>query len=182
MPLFDYDAVNFPGIKIEDTGGASTYVLTVREALNHIVAQPVGHRMLTEIIAHAPVFATWNAKIKILRPAGKVVDITNPGSEGGSKCAACSNGNAMNGTGSASGVYWNPNIFVVPERGYRPPFIGLAHELVHAWHNALGTKKGNYDEEESFTVGIGIYAVADPHSITENKIRLEHNVPIRHKY
>jgi hypothetical protein len=182
MAMTDYDATNYPGIRIDDPGGASTFALTCRDALDRIVSMPVGRRMLQEICQYAPTFNPWGGCVKILRANVMTVQIGRPGEEGGSKCAAVNEVNAKNGTGSGSGVHWNPNIWTVPGQGMRPPYIGLAHELVHAWHNARGTKKGDYDEEEQFTVGLGQYAIADANMITENRIRLEHNVGLRHQY
>lgn len=184
MPYVDYDAANYPGLRIDDPPGSPTFVLTCREALGLIAGQPLGQQMLDEICQNAPAFASWGGCVVIKRP-NSAGTIGRPGEEGGSKCAPVSELNAKNGQGSASAVYWNPNIWYVPGRGSRPAFIGLAHELVHAWHNAHGTKRGNYDEEEMFTVGLGQYMVPDPvvgNNITENAIRLEHNVPIRHEY
>lgn len=174
MPLVTVSGT-YSNIKIDDSGGAATFALTVREAINQIVAGPRGLRLLQELNQHAPVFAPWGAGVKIYRAA-------LPIDQGGSKAAAVNELNAKNGGGSASGVAWNCNIFAIPGQGPRPPYIGLAHELIHAWHNAMGTKKDSYDEEESFTVGLGAYMLPAPGAITENMIRLEHNVPIRHKY
>lgn len=175
MVMHSYNGT-YPNIRIDDPGGASTFLLTVREALDKIDSEPVGQRLLTEINQHAPTFAPWGGSIKIYRAALSV-------SQGGSKAAAVNEVNAKTaGTGSASGVAWNSNIFAIPGQGPRPPFIGLAHELIHAWHNALGTKKADYDDEEAFTVGLGPYMLPSPNSITENMIRLEHDVAIRHKY
>lgn len=179
MPLVDYDAANFPGIKIDSPGGASTFEATCRDSLARIIGQPLGLRLLTEISARAPTFATWGGKIKIYRAE-------RPIEEGGSKAAPVSETDAKNGTGSASGVAWNSNVWVIPGQGQRPPYIGLAHELIHAWHNAYGIKKQDYDDEENFTVGLGAYMLPDPAAnpatITENMIRLEHGIQIRHRY
>jgi hypothetical protein len=176
MPLIDYDAANYPGIRILDGGGASSFALSCKEALNKIVGKPLGRRLLLEISQHAPTFNAWGGGIKIYR-SELAVEL------GGSKAAPVSEDLAKApGRGSASGVSWNSNVCVIPGQGPRPPFIGLAHELIHAWHNALGTKKADYDDEESFTVGLGAYMMPGPNGITENMIRLEHGVPIRHKY
>jgi hypothetical protein len=58
--------------------------------------------------------------------------------------------------------------------GYRPPYIGLAHELVHALHNQRGNQAG-YDTNtttgvlyEYLCVGLGPFA-AEP--ISENTVR-----------
>ena len=87
MPLVDFDAANYPGIRIDDPGGASTFAPTVREALTRIVSQPVGQRMLQEICNNAPNFGPWNGKVKILRSVVRAVVIGRPGEEGGSRCA-----------------------------------------------------------------------------------------------
>jgi hypothetical protein len=51
---------------------------------------------------------------------------------------------------------------------------------------AANIKKQVYADEEDFTVGLNQYMLPDPTAvpatITENMIRLEHGVPIRHKY
>lgn len=182
MALVDYNAGTHPGIRIDDAGGgAATFAASVKEALGKIASQPVGARLLAEISARnaTVTFGGWGGIVKIYRAA---LDVKN----GGSKAAPVSENNATNGTGSPSGVAWNTNIWMVPNVGQRPPFIGLAHELIHAWHNAHGTKKDQYDDEENFTVGLGAYMLpnplAVPASITENMIRLEHNIAIRHRY
>lgn len=181
MALIDYDAANYPGIRIDDPGGASTFGATCKECLDQIISKPLGQRLLAEISALYPgiSFGPWNGIIKIYR-AERPID------QGGSKAAAVNENDAKNGAGTSSGVAWNSNIWVIPDQGQRPPYIGLAHELIHAWHNAYGIKKANYDDEENFTVGLGAYMIpnpaAVPASITENMIRLEHGVPIRHRY
>jgi hypothetical protein len=60
-----------------------------------------------------------------------------------------------------------------------PPFIALAHELIHALHGLKGEKKGTTKEEEERTVGIGDFG---DEPISENKIRSEHGVVIRKVY
>ncbi len=177
--LVEYDAVNYPGIMIDSPIGASTFEATCRFALDKIISDRVGKRLLAEISARAPIFQPWNGKIKI-------PNANKPIEEGGSRAVAISEEKAANGTGSPSAVWWNSAVFEIPGQGKRPPFIGLAHELIHAWHNAHGIKKPTYDDEENFTVGLAAYmmpvAGAIPATITENMIRLEHGVPIRHRY
>lgn len=179
MALVDYNAALFPGIKIDDQGGASTFAATCRDSLDRIVSKPLGLRLLTEISGRAPHMAKWGGGIRIARAE-------LPIEKGGSQAKAIQDGDAKNGVGSASVVFWNSNVWVIPEQGQRPPYIGLAHELIHAWHNAYGIKRQNYDDEENFTVGLGAYMtpdpVANPATITENMIRLEHGIPIRHRY
>jgi hypothetical protein len=74
-----------------------------------------------------------------------------------------------------------------------PPFIVLAHELIHAWHGMSGMMElkdkqtitapdgRTYElaREEAFTVGLGSYANT---RISENAIRAEHRLPRRTYY
>ena len=61
----------------------------------------------------------------------------------------------------------------------RPPEVGLAHELIHAEHDILGTLGSTRMDEEKKTVGLGKYT-SNPH--TENKIRSEYGIPLRPIY
>lgn len=74
-----------------------------------------------------------------------------------------------------------------------PPYIVLAHELIHAWHGMSGTMElkdkvtiagpngQTYElaREEAYTVGLGSYANT---RISENAIRAEHRLPPRTYY
>lgn len=74
-----------------------------------------------------------------------------------------------------------------------PPFIVLAHELIHAWHGMSGMMEtkdtqtitvpggAQYElaREEAFTVGLGPYTDT---RISENAIRAEHRLPRRDYY
>jgi RHS repeat-associated protein len=53
---------------------------------------------------------------------------------------------------------------------WRPPAIGLAHELIHAYHDLTGTYSKPGMPEETATIGLGAHS-GDP--ITENQIRQE---------
>ena len=176
MVLASYGGA-YPNIMIDDNGGgASTFSLTVREALDRIASRPGGQQLLQDIQARAPVFAPWGGSVKIYRAE-------RPIAQGGNRAIAVNEAAAtQGGIGTASGLAWNSNVFAVPGQGSRPPFIGLAHELVHVWHNARGIKKADYDEEEEFTVGLGPYMLPAPGSFTENLIRLEHGLPLRLRY
>jgi hypothetical protein len=71
------------------------------------------------------------------------------------------------GSGSNSGIYFNPDgqQSCSGERGmqWRPPGIGLAHELCHAWRNATGNRLFDdaqacgLDDDEVMTTGIPPY-------------------------
>ena len=82
------------------------------------------------------------------------------------------------GEGSNSGIYLNPDgqVSCVGERGmaWRPPGIGVAHELCHAWRNATGNRLFDdaqacgLDDDEVMTTGIPPYSAE---VYTENKFR-----------
>jgi len=74
----------------------------------------------------------------------------------------------------------------------RPPFIGLAHELIHARRNLLGIGYLNDNKtEELHTVGLSLLGSpvgVTQHdrrrlgAITENDIRAEHGIEPRMRY
>lgn len=82
------------------------------------------------------------------------------------------------GTGSNSGVYFDPDgqQSCCGEHGmlWRPPGIGLAHELCHAWRNATGNRLFDdaqacgLDDDEVMTTGIPPY---NNEPFTENMFR-----------
>lgn len=171
----------YPFIKISNDDTLNPYFpLTVIEALNQIASKPIGKALLRGIansrVAPDP---TNDFKVKITRASSTIhVVIGSPGLEGGSKAAGYNETEAKGGAGCKAVCTWNPNIFNTPNGG-RPPFIGLAHELIHCYHMVTGTMKDGYDEEESFTVGIGAYTNV---WISENNVRGEHNIAKRTQY
>lgn len=95
------------------------------------------------------------------------------------KAVRYSEDNACNGTGTRTAVTWNPNILSSPDGG-RPPFIALAHELIHAMQNLRGTAYKDTKTEEYATVGLGDYA--NTRRRNENAIRAEHGIAARTQY
>lgn len=181
MPNTDY-STGYPFIVVStDSAKNPTFHLTVIEALGKIDSKPTGHKLL-KAISKSKVSTTGRTfKVKIVRPDVTGV-IGKPGEEGGSKAVAFNSLAAEDGGGCASACYWNPNIYSVPATsgaGVRPAFISLAHELIHCMHNAQGTKKHDYMDEENFTVGLDPYA---DEKICENTIRAEHGVVTRLSY
>lgn len=92
------------------------------------------------------------------------------------------------GSSAVTAIKYNANMIDTPD-GKRPSWIGLAHELIHAYYNLKGkgfpagqtqmNVNGQVEQEEMATVGLG----PGPHrSITENKIRGEANIPLRVTY
>ncbi len=58
--------------------------------------------------------------------------------------------------GTAMAIMWNPSIINTPH-GPRPPFIALAHQLIHAWHNLMGDTLSEDRWKEMATVGLFQY-------------------------
>jgi hypothetical protein len=98
------------------------------------------------------------------------------------------------GRGIGSAVLWNglPTITLTDGTVQnRPPWIGMAHELIHAYYNATATQLAEVDNDDSargplttvlgeyMCVGLGPWANAP---ISENRIRAEAGVPPRVMY
>jgi hypothetical protein len=186
--LWDQD---HPGIYIRTSffGKHTKFFHTTNDALNKIRSEPVGKGLLRTI-----------ASIAAMRDEAVKVTIVSK-EEGGSsespmnsqKSLAISQpGNTFMryraGEGTSCTVNWahtKPSC----DGKQRPPFIALAHELIHALHDIHGATYRDYSgklnensgkaEEEARTVGLGPH-VDEP--ITENKIRAEHNIPLRPSY
>ena len=85
---------------------------------------------------------------------------------------------ACNGQGSGSKVLYTNTVTELSTGLKSPGYIGLAHELIHASHSLAGDMLDGPLEEQR-TVGLNAYATQE---ITENKIRLEANLPLRTAY
>lgn len=80
--------------------------------------------------------------------------------------------------GSPSMIRWNPGKYDSPD-GHRPPFIGLAHELIHALRSLKGATAVYAEADERAVTGLHPYP-AGP--ITENAIRADHGIAPRSRY
>ncbi|TCK35255.1 NleD-like pathogen effector protein (putative zinc metallopeptidase) [Paraburkholderia sp. BL8N3] len=80
--------------------------------------------------------------------------------------------------GSPSMIRWNPSKYDSPD-GHRPPFIGLAHELIHAMRSLKGETAVYAEADELAVTGLRPYP-AGP--ITENAIRADHGIAPRSRY
>jgi hypothetical protein len=164
----DSESAMFPGI--------------VNEALAKISSKPVGKTLIDGIVSQAGK-KKYGYTVCIMRPADMSIVDKNDGKgpqwSAGSVCKRGDEAASCGGTGSVSAVTWNPNGISTPD-GSRPSFIGLAHELIHAYYNLLGTAMMNAKDEEYRTVGLAPHA--NTRDITENKIRSEHGIPARDAY
>jgi hypothetical protein len=173
----------YPHIQIKyDEKNDPTFGLTATEALKIIDDGPLGSRMLDDI-EKAPITCVGGYKVCIMKYRG---DGPQGDNDGSSKTDPCAHANAVfskeedgvPGVGCASVVRWIPNQWVTPD-GKRPPFIGLAHELVHAWNNALGTAV--YDKSKNEKIVTGLLS-SNNNAVTENSIRTEHKIGPRTSY
>ena len=146
-------------IKIE--GDAAFRRKTIK-ALDDIKKTPTGKKLLAS-----------------LDRSGKTVTIRQAsGSQGNSATPADqAKGQPDNklkpGEGTDTTVRFNPDKAVIGDGSKpwmtRPPAVGLAHELVHADHNARGT---NLFDDTGEEMAVGLYPY-DTNDFTENKIRAE---------
>jgi len=183
--LWDQD---HPGIYIRTGTRNKVFFHIVNMALNEIRMYPVGKGLLRTI---ASIAAMRDEAVKVT-----IVQRTGRGSSESPQSSQASyaikTGNAFTkyraGEGTSCTVNWN-NEKVKCDGKYRPPFIALAHELIHALHDIHGATYRPYSgsladdsgkaEEEARTVGLGPH-VDEP--ITENKIRAEHGIALRPSY
>ncbi len=102
------------------------------------------------------------------------------------------------GAGASSRVRWDPEkrkIRIGDDEIWRAPFIGLAHELIHAWNNLRGRQIGRDFSHPStvlyefMCVGLGPWALppgAQPQDanlpISENGIRMSWDTDLRERY
>ncbi|NNG03545.1 MAG: hypothetical protein HKM95_05520 [Inquilinus sp.] len=190
--------VRDPKKKIELSGEAAKVIPSasffdlVNVALNEIRAYPVGKALLKSLAARS-LFTDDAIKVIIEHGVGGLSE--NPESSVDTVAKKVVQNPAkpiklryMAGKGSTCVVTFNP-LRAKADNKYRPPFIGLAHELIHAYHDVHGAGYRRYGgtlgqdsgkaEEEMRTVGLQSYADED---FTENKIRKEHGLPARTSY
>jgi len=179
------------GFGIEITGDAEFRAQT-RLALDIISRLPSGQQLLQDIAN-----------------SGRTVTITEESDPNG-YASPHDGDHSKDGTGTDSDVSWNPNHHTTDAAdattGTPGSTVVLAHELVHASHNANGTNaNGPYDSypgqsgsssrgEERATVGAGGTSITQPDgttaavpdhsgdSPTENSIRDDMGIPRRPTY
>jgi hypothetical protein len=163
-------------VRMRSADESISYPTIVLEALNKIYSKPVGKALLDQIVAGVAK-KQFGFTVCIMRP-GKM-EVVDHKWQGGSIAKRGNEANACNGVGSITSVTWHCNMMSTPD-GERPPYIALAHELIHALYNLKGEAFSDASHEEYRTVGLA--PVADAREITENKIRAEHDIPLRTAY
>ena len=85
------------------------------------------------------------------------------------------------GPGTNAKIKYNPRRLKIHDGAEqwmrRPPAIGLAHELVHAWRAMTGTRaRGGEEQRERQATGLGAFEDAE---FTENRFRAAFGLPAR---
>lgn len=170
----DSDSKAFPGL--------------VRTALGRINSRPVGRNLLDEIVSMIDTDAFRNRPYLVaIAPKPSVKNRFGPFRwrtyEPGSTTRTGSDQKASDGTGSISLILWDPKATDTPD-GARPPFIALAHELIHCMHNLKGTShllpgEDSKKTDEMMVTGLRGY---EQQPISENRIRAEHGIAYRNSY
>ncbi|SEG90513.1 TcdA/TcdB catalytic glycosyltransferase domain-containing protein [Actinacidiphila yanglinensis] len=185
QPVLRDEESGFPGISVRwDPEVDPTFLLTVQAQLRRIAERPVGKALLEGIgnsgtTSRLP--AWQQAKVKIQRVgAGTVIGDGPRFMAHGGNVTMPINGEAASDRerGTLSLVKYNPNAWETAD-GLRPPFIGLAHELIHVWRNLNGRSAVGAADDEGQVVG---FREAAELEITENRIRAEHGLAPRRTY
>lgn len=166
-----------------------SYISQVESALRELSTQPYGAALLQRISDQKNRHSDWPYVVRI-----RSMNNDN-------KCERI-----LDHQPSYSEVLWDASMQTSQDGFDRPPFIALAHELIHAYHFAVGVNLCG-DMEEAATVGLTEKWWVDPDQmdtkrshflhnhhdnspkgdhavvrITENLIRHEHQVPLRLSY
>lgn len=173
----------YAGIIVRCQSDSIYYPGVVNQALEQIASKPLGRSLLKSITKRSDK-AVGGFTVVINKPASHAMAELN-GTMGPmtltwtNKAVRFNEIDACNQTGTRSAVYWNPNILESPD-GRRPPFIALAHELIHAMQNLRGTAYSDTRKEEFATVGL--HEMANRRKRNENGIRGEHGIALRTTY
>lgn len=180
-------ATDWAGVIIRTKATDSkAFVGLVKAALAKIDSKPVGKALLQGIAAESGK-AKWGYTVCIMPKESKKKSfgplIRWRVYEAGSVTNSSSDTNASNGTGAVSSIKWDP---VTPETpdGARPPYVALAHELIHCYHNLRGTAHliggaAATKRDEMRVCGLQGY---EKEPISENRIRGEHGIAYRCSY
>lgn len=180
---------NYPGIiiRMKNQQESVMFPTLVNQALQNIAATPAGLAILTGI-SNLVGRQKFGYTVCIMR-----VNMTyDPGCVTGwvgtNVAVRGSELDALDRTkGSITAIKYNANMISSPD-GARPSWVGLAHELIHAYYNLKGkglpsgklmNVHGMVEQEELATVGIG---PGPQRSKNENLIRAQAGLPPRTTY
>jgi hypothetical protein len=171
----------FQGVIVRCGGSDLYYPGLVSQALQAIASKPMGRSLLRSITDRVD-RAVGGFTVAINKPKSHAQSDGDQGklvTTWTNKAVRFNEDDACNGNGTRTAVYWNPNILAAPD-GARPPFIALAHELIHAMQNLRGTAYKDTRKEEFSTVGL--YDYKNKRKRNENAIRAEHGIALRTSY
>lgn len=180
------------------------FVVSTRRAMTQLDSGHTGHQMLAQTnqrlsAAHGNVFITHSAGVNDAADNFGAARYQNPAN------AMFRQANGARGAGGiGTTVNWNPENRDVNGVG-RPSFIGLGHELVHAWRNAHGAtlhrrpaadmfnplllnQFPNLRRDRHAAVGmdegqtVGLSRLIHEWMPSENALRAEHGVQARRSY
>lgn len=174
-------ATPYDGMVIRCDDSDLYYAMHVNEALGKIASRPLGASLLKSIHKRAHK-ANFGYTVCIKKPNGAHGMTGDDGkivNSWGNIAIRVSEAKAIDGTGTQTVVKWNPNL-IQGDGSARPPFIALAHELIHAMNNLRGTAFSDTRTEEMKTVGLGEHA--NDRKRNENAIRGEHHLALRTQY
>ena len=203
MTQIQWDS-NYPGILIDDRWGAS-FKFKTDQALNKIASRQIGKDLLSLRSKRNQGIGTTAGKRIVITlgqgtlAGGSSMAQTYQSSTGGGTEVRRAPKAGLNirlpGSGMGSEVQYNPNIehqYTKAATVNTPPFVALAHELIHAlhsisgdvtkaysWTNGVGGSSCGAILEEAKTMGLGIFRNM---RICENAIRREHGLPQRTFY
>jgi len=185
--MADNVETNFKGIWVRPGGSNRNLLQEVNAALARINSTVSG-RLLLSGIAEDGRLLQGTYKVVIVSPTHYTpTNCTRAANEIHARRTA-----VARGQGTTSGIFWNSSTTATPD-GERPSFIGLAHELIHAWRNMLGITNADPNEDEGETVGLLRPPSPPPRTdsrgrnmkrqtVTENDIRVEHGLAPRTSY
>lgn len=172
-------------VQTNDTD-SKKFVGLVKAALDKINSKPVGKALLDGIAAETA--KDRFGYLVCIKPNPSTKQSFGPlirwrTYEKGSVTVSANDQSASDGTGVTSMIKWDPQNCETPD-GARPPYIALAHELIHCYWNLRGESHviGGEDEkkiDEMRVVGLRGY---EQLPICENRIRKEHGIAYRSSY
>jgi hypothetical protein len=172
-----------PGIKIVEHQTRTTFFQEASDALNKIRSEKVGKGLLKTIAAKC-LFS--GKSVFIAYHVASLAGISGMPTEAYGYVAQDAEKKVyfVPGLGQSASVTWDPED-PGPPYAQRPSFVGLAHELIHAFIIVHGMQVADTNTADGLAinecqvVGLGRFA-GEP--FTENAIRAEHGIELRTKY
>ncbi|MBL8896032.1 MAG: hypothetical protein JNM84_00310 [Planctomycetes bacterium] len=178
----------YDGIIVRTKAGDSNkFDAKVIAALNTLYSKPVGRALLDAIVGMANkkkfgYTVCIMPKESVKKSFGPLIRWRTY--EAGSVTRAASDAAASDAAlGAVSSIKWDPIHTKTPD-GSRPPFVALAHELIHCYHNLRGTSTLTGGEQKKVEDEMRVTGLRgfEQEPISENRIRKEHNVAYRTSY